>query len=196
MTGARTTGQRAGLNRDRVLDAARSIVSDGGLHALTMRALASRLGVQPNALYSHVASKDALLEDLLDDALAAVDEPPSAEADWQAGLRSLMLSTYAVLLARPALVPLYLGRGARGPNARHLGDVMLALLERGNIRGAQANEALQVLIVHAIGFAAFATQPGTGETAPVAREAELAGQFERGLDWLLTGIAADARTSE
>ncbi|MBD0283747.1 MAG: helix-turn-helix transcriptional regulator, partial [Thermoleophilaceae bacterium] len=61
MNGARAPGQRAGLSRDRVLAAAHELLADGGLDALTMRALAERLGVRPNALYSHVASKTELI---------------------------------------------------------------------------------------------------------------------------------------
>jgi AcrR family transcriptional regulator len=40
-----------------------------------MRTLARRLGVAPNAVYSHVASKADLLDALLDDLLAEVTPP-------------------------------------------------------------------------------------------------------------------------
>lgn len=76
------------------------------------------------------------------------------------GLHRLMASTYDVLLSNPDLVPLYLARrGARGPVARQLGDVVLALLAEGGVRGDRGQEALRVLIVYTIGFAAFAAEP-------------------------------------
>ena len=187
----RSTGQRAGLTRDQILAAGRAILADGGLEALTMRALAVRLGVRPNALYSHVASKTALVEELLDDVLAEVRAPTADTPDWQDGLHALMASSHEVLLAHPDLVPLYLGRGARGENAQRLGGVVLALLARGGITGPPAREALRVLIVFAIGFAAFVTQPGfeRDDDDPEARHAELVANFDRGLGWLLAGIA-------
>ena len=182
---SRAPGQRAGLTRARVLAAARELLAESGLAGVTMRALAQRLGVSPNALYSHVASKTALVDDVLDDLLAEVEAPDPATADPVAGLHALMASTHAVLLAHPDLVGLYLARqGARGPNAVRLGEVMLALLARAGVTGAAAREAQRVLIVYAIGFAAFTVEPGD---AP--RPAELGATFERGLRWLLAGIS-------
>ncbi len=111
----RTPGQRAGLTRVRVLAAAREVLVEQGLEALTMRALARRLEVSPNALYSHVASKAALIDDVLDDVLAEVHAPDPDRAEPSTGLHALMTSTYEVLLAHPDLVALYLARGGARP---------------------------------------------------------------------------------
>jgi len=183
---SRIPGQRAGLSRDRVLGAAREQIAEAGLEGLTMRALADRLGVTPNALYSHVESKTGLVDDLLDDVLAEVDEP-ALGGDPRAALHDLMSSTYDVLLAHPDLVPVYLARqGARGENAQRLGEIMLTQLERAGIGGPAAREAQRVLIVHTIGFAAF-TSSAAGDPRVLAPN-ELRSNFEAGLHWLLAGI--------
>jgi len=179
---SRTPGRRAGLSRTAVLDAANDLLAESGLAALTMRAVATRLGVAPNALYSHVVSKTALVDDLLDGRLALVTET-DADGDPTGGLHAVMTSTREVLLGRPDLVPLYLARqGARGPNARRLGDIMLTLLDRAGVTGDDAQEALRVLIVYTIGFAALTTDEGPLSDAEVGRN------FDRGLRWLLAGI--------
>lgn len=155
-----------------------------------MRALAERLGVRPNALYSHIASKTALIDELLDDALAAVQAPPPDGPDPIAAMHALMSSTYHVLLTHTDLIALYLTRqGARGPNAQHLGEIMHALLNRGGVSGKRASEALHVLIVYTIGSAAFATRSplATADTTPAATEDHTA-HFDHGLRWLITGI--------
>ena len=51
---------RAGLNTDRVVDAAMELADEVGLDKLTLAALAIRLGVRQPSLYKHVASLDAL----------------------------------------------------------------------------------------------------------------------------------------
>ncbi|MCW3816390.1 TetR/AcrR family transcriptional regulator [Micromonospora sp. DR5-3] len=190
MERGRTPGHRAGLTRTAVLGAARELVTERGLAALTMRTLASRLDVAPNALYSHVANKTALIDYLLDDVLADVEVPAADIDDPVAGLHQLMASTYTVLLTHPDLVPHYLScQGAHGPNAHRLGDITTALLRRADVSEPAASEALRVLIVYTIGFAAFTSRlpPGTGtEHQPSA--AEMLDNFNHGLGWLLTGI--------
>jgi AcrR family transcriptional regulator len=190
----RLPGQRAGLTRERVLAAAHELLSEGRLDALTMRALAERLEVSPNALYSHVDSKTALIDDLLDELLAQVDAPSPDVEDPSAGLHALMASTHAVLLSHPDMVPLYLARqGARGPNARRLGDIMLELLARTGVTGPKAREALRVLIVYTIGFAAFVTRgPIEPDGDPERPADELLENFDAGLRWLIEAITGSA----
>jgi TetR/AcrR family transcriptional regulator, tetracycline repressor protein len=190
----RLPGQRAGLSRKRVLAAAHELLAEGRLEALTMRALAERLEVSPNALYSHVESKTALIDDLLDELLAQVDAPSPDVEDPSAGLHALMASTHAVLLSHPDMVPLYLARqGARGPNARRLGDVMLELLARTGVTGPKAREALRVLIVYTIGFAAFVTRgPIEPDGDPEPPAEELLENFDAGLRWLIEAITGSA----
>lgn len=195
MSATRGSGQRAGLTRPQVLAAARGLLAERGLAALTMRALAARLSVTPNALYSHVEGKEALVDDLLDDALGSVRVPPDDLRDPGAGVHAVMTASYDALLDHRDLVPLYLARqGARGPNAQHLGDVVLALLKQADVHGERAREALRILIIHTIGFAAFTSNAlaSTGDPDG-AHAAELAMSFDRSLTWLLTGIGPSVR---
>jgi TetR/AcrR family transcriptional regulator, tetracycline repressor protein len=190
----RSPGQRAGLTREAVLAGARAALAEDGVDALSMRRLARRLGVAPNALYSHVAGRDDLIDALLDDTLGEVRGPDPNRGDWRQGIETMMRRTYEVLLAHPDLVPLYVARrGARGPNAVALGEQMLAMLAHGGIEGDAATEAMRTLIVHTIGFAAFATgdalPPGQSSLTPKA----LGHLFARSLSWLLDGIAAQGR---
>ncbi len=55
--------------------AARELIDTHGVQALTMRRLATELGVTPMAVYHHVADKDALLLLLLDEAATAAPRP-------------------------------------------------------------------------------------------------------------------------
>jgi AcrR family transcriptional regulator len=214
----RGAGQRAGLSRGPVLEAARRIADDEGVDRLTMRRLAAELGVMPNALYTYFPHKEALLDALLDDLLAGVEAPDPAEGDWPDGLARVMDSTRRLLLAHPQLASVFIARPGLGPNAVRLGEVSLALLRRGGLEGERAVEALRVLLAYSLGFAAFQAPRVQGD--PGARSAraeaafaglpeaqfprmrglagELAGpttdhQFHTGLRWLLDGIAAQAR---
>lgn len=188
MSAPRRTGRRAGLTERQVIDAARRVLDADGLPGLTMRALADALGVAPNALYSHVASKDALVDAILDDVLGEI-RPPRRSGDWRAALRRLMLRSYEVLLRHPDLVGLYLSRPPNGRNAQRLGAMMHARFEQGGITGDRAQQALRTLVIFTIGFAAFATRdPALGGASRDVATAN----FAEGLDWILAGIAARA----
>ncbi len=169
-----------------MLSAAARLLDEGGVDALTMRALARSLAVAPNSLYSHVADKDALLDALLDEVLADVT-PARAGTRPVAELHRLMLSTYEVLLAHPHLVPLFVTRrGARGPHAVRLGRETDDLLRRAGLAEPAVVPARTVLVVHTIGMAAFSA----GSRDAVALTAgQASGQtFADSLRWLLVGM--------
>lgn len=180
-----------------MLAAARDVLAEGGVRALSMRALARRLDVAPNALYSHVEGKTQLLDDLLDDLLAGVAAPLPDAPDPVAALESLLTASYDVLTAHPDLVPLYLSRqGARGPHAVRLGAAMDVLLVRAGVGGPAGFRARRVLIVHTIGSAAFATgAPVTPEGDRPLSDRESRSTFVDGLRWLLAGIAPANRAA-
>jgi AcrR family transcriptional regulator len=74
---------RAGLNREKVLAQAAVVADEGGLEALTLAAVAKRLGVSLPGLYKHIESMDAVHRDL---AVHGVRELTSALALATAGL--------------------------------------------------------------------------------------------------------------
>lgn len=183
----RGPGERAGLSRAAVVETARGLLESGGVAALSMRAVARSLGVSPNALYSHVADKDALVDLLLDDLLAGLPRPVDA-VDPMAALVDLLAATFDALARAPDLVAVALSRqGSRGAAAVELGELMDALLARGGVDGDVA-AARRVLIVHVIGFAAFAVPPaGVGAGRPLDTS-EVRALFLTSTRWLLTGI--------
>jgi AcrR family transcriptional regulator len=65
--------RRRNLTRERVVAEAVAVIGADGVDALSMRALATRLGVVPGALYRHVRNKEQLYDLALDGVLAEVD---------------------------------------------------------------------------------------------------------------------------
>ncbi|MBS2538899.1 TetR/AcrR family transcriptional regulator C-terminal domain-containing protein [Catenulispora sp. NF23] len=61
------------LSRDGIVAAALALVDAEGLEALSTRRLAAELGVSGPSLYNHVATKDELIDAVVDCVVAAVD---------------------------------------------------------------------------------------------------------------------------
>src|SRR5260370_13583672 len=72
-------GGRERLTRERVLRAALEFVDAHGLAALSMHKLGTELGVKRMSLYSHIDSKDALLDGLVE-IMSAETAPAPAPA--------------------------------------------------------------------------------------------------------------------
>ena len=73
---------RAPLTRRRVLRAAVALADRGGVAALSMRKLAQELGVEAMSLYHHVASKEAILDGIVDVVFGEI-ELPSGDVGWR-----------------------------------------------------------------------------------------------------------------
>ncbi|MGR6998126.1 TetR/AcrR family transcriptional regulator [Yinghuangia aomiensis] len=121
----RSMKTRLGL-RDIVL-AARAVLAEGGAPALTMAAVARRLGVTPMALYRHVDGRDELLaavaDSVLEDVGAAAAEPGlpwwDAVESWMRDVRHRIVESpwTAQLIGTPTqIAPAWAGR--TGPAAR------------------------------------------------------------------------------
>jgi AcrR family transcriptional regulator len=76
-----------------------------GLDAITMRRLATELGVTPMAAYRRVSGKDDVLELMLDLVYGDLEVPGDA-TDWRRAMRALALSTRALVLKHPWLARL------------------------------------------------------------------------------------------
>src|SRR5919206_5031328 len=72
-------GPRPALTHDQIARAGVEIADEQGLDAVSMRRLAERLGVATMALYRYVASKDDVLELMIDAVSAEIELPRDAE---------------------------------------------------------------------------------------------------------------------
>jgi AcrR family transcriptional regulator len=97
------------LSRSLIRDQALAIIDEDGLDALTMRQLATRLGVQAASLYTHFANKDAVL-DAIADRLATRIDPAGFADSWQDGLRAWANSFYTALHWHPNAAPVLAAR--------------------------------------------------------------------------------------
>jgi AcrR family transcriptional regulator len=98
------------LSRAGIVGAALALVDAEGLDALSTRRLAAELGVSGPSLYHHVATKDELIDAVVDTVLADVDISRfallgPADRDWRGALTIWARSYRAVLAAHPKIVP-------------------------------------------------------------------------------------------
>jgi TetR/AcrR family tetracycline transcriptional repressor len=104
----RADADRIRLSKSAVVDQALKLADSVGLDALTIRKLATELGVTPMALYWHFRSKEELLTGLVERVWSEIDLEVDRSAPWPDQLRTLFESLLAVLRAHPAASKLLL----------------------------------------------------------------------------------------
>lgn len=115
----------APLSRERIVRAAIRLADADGLEAVSLRKVAAALDVGPMRLYGYIATKEELL-DLMVDALYAEIRP--AGDDWRQVLRSLAEATRQAAQQHEWLADLIGGRPQLGPNTLATGDAVLAAM--------------------------------------------------------------------
>ncbi len=145
--------RRHALTRGRVVAEALAVISAEGAQALSMRALARRLGVVPGALYRHVRSKEQLYDLILDAVLAEVDGQTDPAAPWIAQVALLARRLRAVLENHPGIAALLKTRDPVSPASLALAEAFLAPLHAGGLPGRQAALAFRLIYDYTLGFA-------------------------------------------
>jgi len=143
---------RETLSKDRVLQGALTVADDGGLAKLTIRSLAMRLGVKPMSVYHYVATKDEILDGLVDLVFAEI-ELPSPSGDWRTEISKRAHSAREVLGRHPWSISLLESRTSPGPATLRHHDANIATLRAGGFTVAQTAHAYAVLDAFVYGFA-------------------------------------------
>lgn len=142
--------QRSGLSRAEIVDVAIAIADSEGAESVSMRKIAQVLRAGAMSLYWHLASKEHLLELMLD-ALFADVEVPEATGDWQADLRVQARSQRKVLLRHKWVIDFVAARPPLGPNTLRNLDKSLAALDCLDIDTETAINVLQTVNTYVLG---------------------------------------------
>ena len=169
---------RAGLSRDKVLDAAIAYVDEYGLPALSIRRLAAALGVEAMTLYHYVPTKAALLDGMVERVLAQAAgdlalelnpelNPEHAQSQpWPEVVRAVATRFRAVLLAHPGVLGAMATRPVNSPGAIRILEAGLAIMTSQAVPLALAMDTLNSVMMFVIGhtLAEAGQAPGTEGT--------------------------------
>jgi AcrR family transcriptional regulator len=155
--------RRPQLTRQRVVAEALAAIAQDGAQALTMRALATRLGVVPGALYHHVGNKQQLQDLVLDGVLAEIDFDLDSSMPWAEQLKILAHRLRQVLERHPGVAGILKTRDPLGPHSLALAEALLAPLQAAGFGDRQAGLAFFLLVDYTIGFAVSSPRTSINE---------------------------------
>jgi AcrR family transcriptional regulator len=155
--------RRPQLTRQRIVTEALAVIAHDGAQALTMRSLATRLGVVPGALYHHVGNKQQLHDLVLDGVLAEIDVHLKPSQPWTQQLKTLAHRLRQVLERHPGIAVILKTRDPLGPHSLALAEAFLAPLQAAGFADRQAGLAFFLLLDYTIGFAVSSPRTSVNE---------------------------------
>ncbi|NMO52963.1 TetR/AcrR family transcriptional regulator [Actinoplanes sp. TBRC 11911] len=162
-----------------ILDQALALVDERGLAAMSMRAVAERVGLTSMALYPYVGGKDALLDGLVDLLhLELGAQVAAAEMDWRPRLRALGRAVRALAARHPGAFPLLLNRSAAGSS--WLIAALRGVLHDAGLPHERIPRMARMLLAFLLGYATgevtggLPTDDAAAESAEQEFEADLA----------------------
>ncbi|HSX99107.1 MAG TPA: TetR/AcrR family transcriptional regulator [Streptomyces sp.] len=164
--------EQPALTRDLIVAEAVRLLDEEGPDALSMRRLGARLNAGATSLYSHVASKDELIELLVDRVYGEMEVPgPDAAQDWRACAARCAQGIRATILRHPWIAPMLGEAGVSlGPHSLRLTESMLAMLHTAGFRLDDADHAVRILFAYVLGMttteAAWLTMLARSGTSP------------------------------
>jgi AcrR family transcriptional regulator len=189
----------AGLTKDTIVQAAFDLLDEAGMDGLTVRALAARLGVQAPALYWHVRSKQALLDEMATRLWRQIGEVMAglpAGLPWRDMMTAYAATVRRELLAHRDGAKAFSGTTFTDPDVPRRQEVTFARLAEQGFAVPDAARALVLLHDFTIGFCveeqAVARETAAGfEFYSPARRAELIGAEQAPLaaeaGWVIFG---------
>jgi AcrR family transcriptional regulator len=138
------------LSRERIVSAATELADQQASGEITMRTLASRLGVRsPMALYRYVGSKDGLADLMADHVYGQLTV--TRGGGWRPALRELGNSGWAAVQRHPWFARLAFSRPPLGPNALAVYDAALAELDPLDLPAATRMGFVNTVLGHVLG---------------------------------------------
>lgn len=172
--------------RRQILDQALALVDERGLAAMSMRAVAERVGLTSMALYPYVGGKDALLDGLVDllhlELGTAVGED-LADIDWRHRLCALGRAVRSLARAHPSAFPLLLNRSAAGPSAAWLTAALQTVLSDAGVPAPEVARTARLICAFLLGYTTGEVTGGLPGSSPEMLEG--AAEFDADLEDLV-----------
>lgn len=147
----RSPQSAAPLSEARILRCAIALADESGIEALSMRKIASQLGVEAMSLYNHVANKDTILDGIVDVVIGEIYVPDPARG-WRSETRKRAISAREVLVRHPWAPVLIESRSALSAVRLRYAEAMLGTLRRGGFDIGGAYNALLLIDSYVYGF--------------------------------------------
>ena len=144
-------GSKPTMSREDIVQAAISVADRNGLAALTMAAVAERLGFTTMALYRYFPNKEALIDASVDAAMGTPPPRSGPRESWRQEVYAWAYAKRAMLIARPWLAELPFVAAPHGPNWLSWHEALLEALADTGLSPEDLMDMLSVIHAYVSG---------------------------------------------
>lgn len=139
------------LSKELLIETSISFADKKGINSLSMRNLATLLGVEAMSLYNHIQNKDELLDGMVENCVKHFAFP-KVGGNWRREMKKRANSVRKILLLHPWLTMLLVSRVNIGENLlQYFNDTLGCLVEAG-FSYKQADQMIIAIDAHIYGF--------------------------------------------
>lgn len=182
---------RADLSREKIVEAALSLIDTRGLAALNMRSLGLAVEASTMSVYRHFRNKAELLDAVVDQVVEGFS-PPVIKGRWPEKARAMCLAVRAGMLAHPELAD-FIGREfRRSAVSLRVNTAIIASLREGGVPPRLLPDTYWALSSYTTGYSLLEAQtlrhrrPPGGQRPAADRVRKLAALLE-----VAEGISAE-----
>lgn len=128
-------GPKAGLTLDEIVAAAIALADEGGIDAVSMRAVGQRLGRTSMALYTYVPGKAELIDVMWDRLLGELPTGYDTSRGWRPALARWAHDLWDFSLRHPWTIDISGARAGMGPNETRQQEVQALILADTGLAG-------------------------------------------------------------
>lgn len=130
------------LTRERIIETAIGLADREGFEAVTLRRIASELGVHVTSLYNHVATREAVTDGIVE-ALIEEAKLPLAPVGWEEWVRGFFAALGHVADAHPGAFTALERRPVQGARAAASFELALGAFTKAGFSPSEAYSALK-----------------------------------------------------
>ncbi len=142
---------REPITKAHILQEALRLADSGGIASLSMRKIASVLGVKAMSLYNHVSNKEEILDGLVELVVTEI-ELPRLEDPWKRAMKRRAESAHSVLLRHPWAILALLNRRTAGPAMLTYVNATLGCLRQAGFSAILADRIWNTMDNHIYGY--------------------------------------------
>lgn len=139
----------ATLSRERIFRAAVEAADRDGFESVTLRRIATALGVHVTSLYNHVPTREAVTDGMVE-LLVEEGKLPTTDVDWEQWVRSFFTAMGTLAVTHPGAFSAFSRRPVQGPRAAASFEVALAAFARAGFEPADAYNAVKATALTAL----------------------------------------------